>query len=125
MRRVLFVILGFGIVLIQAAPALAFNTQLTVYASVPEQRIIYIDESGIIYKIAGNTKNNISPIIYDYKNQPIAITDAIQKQYDSFLSLHHGRLEASKIYKVNPITVNNTADSQTIRVDGGLKLGSI
>lgn len=116
--RKLFVyaVLSLGIFAITATtvPAAAYNQRITVYAVVPPQRVVFIDEAGSIYKIAGNTSDNIEPKVLDGRNQPTEMTDAIMKQYQNFLQLHGGRLEAGKIYNVNPVSVDTSVNEQTI-----------
>ena len=99
------------------ASALAFNNKITVYASVPQMRIIYVTTDGLVYKIAGNTSSNIDPLVYDQNNQPVAMTDAIMNQYKNFMELHNWHLAASQVYEVNPVTVSNQPNSQQIVVN--------
>jgi hypothetical protein len=94
--------------------ALAYNQTITVYATVLPQRVLYIDESGTIVRVAGNTIDNIEPVAYDKNNQPVTITDSIMQQYQRFLMSHGNHLEASKVYTVNPIVVDTSANNQTI-----------
>jgi len=51
------------------ASAQEYNHIITVYAAVPEQRVIYIDETGNIIKIAGNTTKNITPMVLGPQNK--------------------------------------------------------
>jgi hypothetical protein len=100
--------------LLFAPRALAYNQTITVYATVLPQRVMYVDESGNIIKVAGNTTENIEPVAYDKNNQPVTITESIMQQYQRFLMSHGNRLEASKVYDVNPIVVDTSANNQTI-----------
>lgn len=109
-----FLLLG---VFISSTPALAYNQQLTIYATVPPLRAIYVDAYGNIIKIGGNTSENIPPTVYDQKNQPVAMTSTIQDQYQQFLLMHGGRLQASKIYDVNPLTISLAPNTQKIMVN--------
>jgi hypothetical protein len=108
------------------AEAQQYNHIITVYASVPEQRAIYLDEAGSIIKIAGNTTKNLAPQVFDSSNKPAAITDAVQKQYDDFLKQHNYHLEAGKIYNINPISVDLSPNTQVIELnDTDLSLGNL
>lgn len=108
------------------ASAQEYNHIITVYASVAEQRAIYLNESGNIIKIAGNTVKNLAPTVFDSNNKEIAMTPAVQSQYDNFLKQHGYHLEASKIYKLNPVTIDLTPNTQTIGVsNAGLSLGNL
>lgn len=115
----------FGAVLLSVIfPALAgsasaqeYNHVITVYATVPQQRGIYIDKSGNIIKVAGNTSQNITPQVFDWNHQPVDMTAAIQSQYDAFLKAHDYHLTAGQSYTVSQIvTVSAQASSQTIQV---------
>jgi len=109
-----------------AASAQQYNQRITVYAVVLEQRVIYLDESGNIIKIAGNTAKNVTPTVLDSNNKAVAMTAAVQDQYDNFLKQHDGHLQASKIYTVNPLSVNLASNTQIIEVGGGsLTLGDL
>jgi hypothetical protein len=118
MRRLLLWVFIFAaaILFFGGSQSLAYNTQITVYASVPMMRVIYLDESGNITKVLGNTTQNIDPKIYDEHNQPVSMTSQIQDQYNKFLKAQGGHLEASKIYVVNPIKVSNHPVNQTIDI---------
>jgi hypothetical protein len=118
MRRLLFwTFLFFTAGVIFSGPqSLAYNTQITVYASVPMMRVIYVDDAGNITKVLGNTTQNIDPKIYNEHNQPVSVTSQIQDQYNNFLKMHGGHLEASKTYVVNPIKVSNQPINQTLDV---------
>jgi hypothetical protein len=98
------------------ASAQEFNHTITAYAVVPEQRAVYLDPSGNIIKIAGNTAKNIPPQVYDSTNHLINITDSITQQYQRFLKSHGNHLAAGQIYAVNPIIVDTTANNQTIGI---------
>ena len=102
-----------------AASAQQYNQRITVYAVVLEQRVIYLDESGNIIKIAGNTAKNISPSVLDSNNQAVPMTTKVQNQYDNFLAQHGGHLQASKIYNLNPLSVNLSSNTQVIVVGNG------
>ena len=120
MRRILSAAFSFLIAFLAIAPAAGaqeYNHKITVYAVVPELRVIYLDQSGNIIKIAGNTTANIVPTVLDSKNRPAALSPAIQDQYDNFLRLHGGRLQASKTYNVNPVSVNIAMNNLTIEVN--------
>jgi hypothetical protein len=113
--------LFFGVLLlgllISSTPALAYNQQLTVYASVPPMRAVYLNADGNIIKVAGNTSGSVTPQVYNDKSQLVSLTDSIQTQYQQFLQSHSGHLEAGKTYNVNPITVNIQLNDQTIKLD--------
>lgn len=120
MRRILSAAFSFLIAFLAIAPAAGaqeYNHKITVHAVVPELRVIYLDQSGNIIKIAGNTTANIVPTVLDSNNQPATLTPAIQSQYDNFLRLHGGRLQASKTYNVNPVSVNIAMNNLTIEVN--------
>ena len=104
------------VILPAGAGAQEFNHTITVYAVVPEQRAVYLDESGNIVKVTGNTAKNVTPTVYDSHNKEITMTDAVQDQYDDFLKQHHNQLEAGKIYKLNPLKVSAAPNNQTISV---------
>lgn len=116
MGKVLVTILFLAAWLAPAVTASAqeYNHIITVYAVVPEQRVIYLDGSGNIIRIAGNTTKNITPIILDSNNNEVAMTPDVQSRYDDFLKQHHDRLQASRIYEVNPVTVDNSPNTQSI-----------
>lgn len=118
MRRFVLGLLGLPIIfaLLVATPALAFNQRITVYASVPLMRAIYVDDSGNLVKVAGNTAQNIDPTVYNLQNKPLQLTDSIKSQYELFLKQHNNHLEASKIYLINPIIVNTATNNQSITV---------
>lgn len=96
--------------------ALAFNQRITVYASVPEMRYIYVDKSGIITKVVGNTSNNIDPKVVNEDNQPLTMTESINKQYEAFLKDHHYHIAAGQFYYVNSMTVNSKLNNQNIKI---------
>jgi hypothetical protein len=119
----LFILIG---VLAPTGGALAFNQRITVYASVSEMRYIYLDKSGLITKVGGNTSQNIEPQVFDENNHVVAMTDSVMQQYQQFLDDHNGKLEASKIYYINPVSVNNHPNTQTIKIESAsLTLGGI
>ncbi len=126
MRRFLVIALGLSYLFLPAgASAQTFNHTITVYATVPEQRAIYLDQYGAVIKIAGNTPNNIQPKVYDSSNHEVAISPAIQNEYDDFLKQHGGKLQAGATYRINPVKVSSVVESQDISVDlSGLRLGS-
>ena len=99
------------------ASAQEFNHTITVYATVPEQRAIYLDQYGAVIKIAGNTTNNITPKVYDASNREVPMAPGIQRQYDDFLRQHGGKLQASKVYNINPLKVDDSAQTQKISVN--------
>jgi hypothetical protein len=120
--RVFCLVIGAMIMLaIFLAPAEAFaqtfNTRITVYAAVPEQRAIYLNQTGEIIKVAGNTSKNVTPDVYDYKNQLVPMTPSVQTQYQKFLSSHQNHLAASQTYLLNPITVSKQVDNQNIKIN--------
>jgi hypothetical protein len=118
MRRFLLGFLAAPVlaVLLFSSPALAFNQRITVYASVPMMRNIYVDQSGQIIKVVGNTSDNIEPRVYNELNKEIAMTDSVKNQYDQFLKQHAGHLEASKTYIVNPVMVIDAPNTQSITI---------
>lgn len=81
---------------------LAFNQRLTVYASIAQQRGIYINSSGLIIKVAGNTSNNVQPMVFNEAGQTVAMTEPIQSQYQAFLKAHDYHLQAGETYLLNP-----------------------
>ena len=117
----------FIIASIAAAPAaVAYNHIITVYAAVLEQRAVYLDSSGSIVKVGGNTSNNVTPVVFDPNNKAVAMTPEVQRQYDDFLKLNNGRLQAGKIYNINPITVSAAPNPQLIGINSvNLSLGSL
>lgn len=119
----------FGVALLSVIfPALAgtasaqeYNHVITVYASVPEQRGVYVDKYGNIVKVAGNTFQNIAPQVYDLNNHTLSMTPAIQTKYDAFLKSHSYRLEAGQTYIISQVvTVNTQPLSQNIEVGSAL-----
>lgn len=122
--RVLAATAVFVGILSASASGFAYNQKIIVYASVAPQRAVYVNEGGFITKVAGNTSENIEPRIIGENNQTLTMTEAIRLQYQAFLNLHHGRLQASKEYKVNPVWVDTTPNTQKILVDTKLTLGS-
>ena len=116
MRRFLAVALLFMLPAVwpAAVSAQEFNQTITIYATVPEQRAIYLDDFGGIIRIAGNTTANIPPRGYDSSNHEVTISPAIQRQYDKFLAQHGGHLQAGVIYNINPLKVDNSTKGQTI-----------
>lgn len=116
---------GLPAALAGTASAQEFNHVITVYATVAEQRAVYIDSHGDIYKVAGNTTHNITPRVYTADNKLTGMTDKIMGQYQAFLSQYHGQLAAGKVYDVNPLVVQVSLDDRTIQLDtSGLTLGS-
>lgn len=85
-----------------AAHAQQFNQRLTIYAAVSHQRGIYVNSSGLITKIAGNTSNNVRPTVFNENNQVITMTDSVQNQYQKFLKAHDYHLNAGQAYYLNP-----------------------
>lgn len=129
MRRFLLgTLLSLAIAIVIPTPASAqeYNHIIKVYAIVPEQRAIYLDETGNIIKVAGNTSKNVTPQVINSNNVPVSMTDAVQKQYDDFLKQHNYHLQASKIYEFNPLIVNNMANTQEIKlINDQLSLGNL
>jgi len=118
----LYIVVGFllsaVLLLPGSASAQEYNRMITVYAAVPEQRVIYLDDSGNIIKIAGNTARNITPAVLDSSGNKVVMTPAVQNRYDDFLREHKGHLQASKTYDVNPMTVDNSPNVQSIGLGG-------
>jgi hypothetical protein len=114
-----FLVLGILLlgVIAGSAPALAYNQQLTIYASVPPMRAIYLDASGNIIKVGGNTADNVTPQVYNDKNQPVDMTASVQTQYQQFLQSYNGHISAGKIYQVNPVRVNLATVNQVIQLN--------
>lgn len=125
MKRLLLLLAACAVALWLPASAMAFNQRITVYASVPQMRYIYVNKDGIITKIAGNTSNNIEPKVVDENNQPLTMTESIKQQYQQFLKSHNWHLEASKIYKVNPLRVNEEISQQKIEVASKLQVADL
>ena len=101
-----------------SASAQEFNHVITVYATVPPQRGVFVDKSGNIVKVAGNTSQNITPQVFDLNNHLLNMTPAIQRQYDAFLKAHDYHLAAGQTYVVSQtVTVDTQTSSQTIQVD--------
>lgn len=128
-RGVLFgvLLLAVGLALSSGGKASAqdYNHTITVYATVAEQRAVYIDANGNIYKVAGNTTRNITPQVYTTDNKLIAMTDSIMRQYQAFLNQHNGQLMAGQVYSVNQLVVQTVTDNRSIQLDtAGLTLGS-
>lgn len=98
------------------ASALAFNTRITVYASVAEMRNIYVNKAGRITKIAGNTSRNIPPGAFDENNRPLQLTDDMELQYEAFLKSHNYYLSAGKYYYPVPSATDTKPGIQTIRI---------
>jgi succinyl-CoA synthetase beta subunit len=103
------------------ASAQDYNHTITVYATVPEQRAIYLDANGNIIKVAGNTTRNITPQVFSADNQLIDMNDLIMSQYQVFINQHHNHLAAGKIYEVNPLAVNTQPNQVIINVDANLQ----
>jgi hypothetical protein len=120
-RGILFgvILLAMGLLLGPGGRASAqdYNHTITVYATVPEQRAVYLDASGNIIKVAGNTTRNITPQVFSADNKLIDMNDLIMSQYQVFLNQHHNHLAAGKIYEVNPLAVNTQPNQVTINVD--------
>lgn len=110
------VLLSAGFIFPLTASAQEFNHTITVYAVVPEQRAIYLNEFGAIVRIAGNTTRNVTPKVYDSSIHEVSMAPVIQQQYDDFLKQHGGKLEASKVYYINPLKVNADANQQQLSV---------
>lgn len=98
------------------AAAQDYNHVITVYASVPQQRGVYVDQAGNLIKVAGNTTANITPTVFTTDNKSLTMTDAIMNQYQQFLKQHQYHLEAGKIYVINPVTVNSQPNTETIKI---------
>lgn len=117
MRRLLISVVITVLTFIFASPAaLAFNQRINVYASVPPMRAVYVDDAGDLIKIAGNTSQNIEPTVYDQQNKQVQMTESIKSQYEQFLKSHDYKLEASKIYDINPVSVSILPNTETITV---------
>ncbi|HET7528760.1 MAG TPA: hypothetical protein VFJ84_00840 [Candidatus Saccharimonadales bacterium] len=86
-----------------SAAAQQYNRTITVYAYVPEMRGIYIDNSGKLIKVAGNTGRDITPQAFDASGKLIAMASSYMSQYQAFLAQHGGRLEAGKIYTIKRV----------------------
>jgi hypothetical protein len=112
----LLMVLSIATVVAPSHKASAFNQRIIVYATVVQQRAVYVGSDGMIYKVAGNTSDNITPVAYDQNNKQLEMTDSILQQYDSFLKQHNYKLEAGKVYKVNSLQVNAAVNEQTITV---------
>jgi len=105
-----------GVSLGGQASAQEYNHIITVYATVAEQRAVYLDSSGNIIKVAGNTAKNITPAVFSADNKPVAMTDSVMSQYQQFLKEHDYHLKAGETYLINPLTVNTQPNTQTIKV---------
>jgi hypothetical protein len=117
-RRLLSIVISaIGPFLLLGASASAFNTRITVNAAVPEIRAVYVNKDGFVYKVAGNTSNNVEPRVYDESNKILAMTESIKTQYDNFMEQHGWHLQASKEYSVNLLSVNTRAESAAIIVE--------
>lgn len=92
---------GLGLPLSTVA-AQTYNSQITVTAQVLPGRYIYLNESGVITKLAGNTSDNIAPAVIDSQNHKIAATDEVLATYQQVLDSHQGHLEAGRIYIISP-----------------------
>lgn len=89
----------------QAAPvsALTIGTapqQMTVVAVVPLDRIIYLDDSGDIDTVVGNTSQNVAPIVMQ-NSTVIPLTSEIASQYQQILDRNGGYLAAGQTYYSN------------------------
>jgi hypothetical protein len=120
MARLKGAVLGLSAIawLTSAPVAMAFNHHITVYAQVPQMRNIYVNKSGLITEIVGNTSENVTPRIYNEDNQPQPMTDSIMQQYQQFLS-QQKTLQASKIY-----TIKSSSEASQPKIDATLTLGS-
>jgi hypothetical protein len=90
---------------------------ITLTGVVPEMRMLYINRDGYLVRIIGNTASNIKPEAISLDNKPLAMTDAIRRQYDYFLSQHGWKLVAGVTYQVNPVQVDTSVDRSDITIN--------
>lgn len=123
---VILIVMAAGTIGSRVASAQDYNHVIKVYAVVAEQRAVYLDESGNIIKIAGNTAKNITPTVFDFNNKQVTITATVQHQYDDFLKSHENHLQAGKTYNVNPLSVNLSPNTEKIDIStANLTFGSL
>lgn len=121
---VLLVVLG-GLMF--TVPALAdqvsLSGQITLTGIVLPGRYIYLDKSGDIQKVVGNTPANITPTVLNAHNQITGLTSKITSQYQHLLAENGGHMQAGQTYlsdKYNPYilfakwVMNNPYFSQKI-----------
>jgi len=98
--RCLFTLVAFGLIFCPAALARTYNHTIIIYATVPKQRGIYVDKDWNIIRVAGNTSDNINPLVFSLDNRLLKMNQKIQKQYDEFLIQHDYHLIAGEVYKL-------------------------
>jgi hypothetical protein len=122
-RRFVCLLLVLGGFLAIVPDAAAYNQRIIVYAVVPPLRAIYLNDSGTVIKVVGNTSDNIEPAVYNSQNLVVQMNESIKNQYDRFMASQAWHLKAGQAYEVNPIYVNTDMNNQTITIDSELRLG--
>jgi hypothetical protein len=93
---------------LQTTPTTSYNgspivQKITITGIVPFMRVIYINQTGKIIKVLGNTDQNIEPqVIWAQSNDRTIMTPSIDRQYQAILTAHHNQLEAGKTYYPAP-----------------------
>jgi len=84
---------------------------------VPEMRFVYVNQGGFITRVVGNTSDNVTPRVADGNNKELPLTDAIQQQYNYFMSQHNWHLDAGVSYTVNPVQINTAVSQVNIEIN--------
>jgi hypothetical protein len=93
-------------------PALAIQlvqtNTITLSGIVLPARYIYLDRSGDIQKVVGNTAQSVTPTVLSTDSRKLPLTDRVMTQYQQLLAENGGGLAASRTYlsdKYNPYVI--------------------
>lgn len=120
MRRFLLLlvpILGLVFLAPVSASAQSLSSTVTLSGIVAPMRFIYVDQSGAVIKIVGNTSDNVAPKVASLDNKLLPMTDSVWQQYIAFMDQHSWRLAAEQSYNVNPVQVKTEVSSQIIEIN--------
>ncbi|MGH7156973.1 MAG: hypothetical protein ACREGG_02585 [Candidatus Saccharimonadales bacterium] len=87
------------------ADQVSISSTVTLTGIVLPGRYIYLDKSGDIYKVVGNTSQNITPTVLDSNNHIVNLGAKTNQQYQQLLAENGGHLQAGQTYlsdKYNP-----------------------
>ncbi len=87
------------------ASQLSVSSTITLVGVVLPGRYVYLDTSGDIQKVIGNTSQNINPTVLNKQNQVVGLSNKVARQYQQLLAGNGGHFQASQTYisdKYNP-----------------------
>lgn len=87
------------------ADQVSISSTVTLTGIVLPGRYIYLDKSGDVQKVIGNTSDNLTPKVLNSQNQLVPLSDKINQQYQQLLNENGGHLQAGQSYlsdKYNP-----------------------